>query len=351
MAGVCRAPIFSSRSTITMLDIPNSEFPRTRPRRMRRDDFSRRLMRETELTADHLIYPIFVTEGAGRTPIPSMPGIERLGIDELLREAELLVGLRIPAIALFPVVAADAKSTDGERAWDSSGLIQRAVRKLKQHMPQLGIITDVALDPYTTHGQDGIIDDNGYVLNDVTVEALVKQALSHADAGADIVAPSDMMDGRIGAVREALEIAGHVNTRILAYAAKYASSFYGPFRDAIGSGVNLGKSNKATYQIDPPNSDEAVREVALDLQEGADMIMIKPGMPYLDIVRRVKEQFGAPTFVYQVSGEYAMLMAAAQNGWLDERATALESLVCMRRAGADGILTYFAKRAARWLAD
>jgi len=334
-----------------MLDIPNTEFPRTRPRRMRRDDFSRRLMRETELTADHLIYPIFVTESAGRTPIPSMPGIERLGVDELLREAELLVRLKIPAIALFPAVAGDAKSTDGDEAWNPSGLIQRAVRRLKQHVPQLGIITDVALDPYTTHGQDGIIDDQGYVLNDVTVEALVKQALSHAEAGVDIVAPSDMMDGRIGAVREAFEIAGHVNTRILAYAAKYASSFYGPFRDAVGSSANLGKSNKATYQIDPPNSDEALREVALDLQEGDDMIMIKPGMPYLDIVRRVKDQFGAPTFVYQVSGEYAMLMAAAQNGWLDERATALESLVCMRRAGADGILTYFARRAAQWLAE
>ena len=327
------------------------EYPRVRLRRMRRDDFSRRLMRETLLTPDHLIYPVFVMEGRGqRVAIPSMPGIDRLTIDQLVREAEEIVALGIPALALFPVTPPEAKTDDGREGWNPDGLAQRAVRALKQAVPALGVITDVALDPFTTHGLDGIVDETGYVVNDVTVAALVRQALSHAEAGADVVAPSDMMDGRIGAIRMALEGAGHVNTRILAYSAKYASSFYGPFRDAVGSAANLGKGNKYSFQMDPANSDEALREVALDLDEGADMVMIKPGMPYLDIVRRVKDRFGVPTYAYQVSGEYAMLMAAAANGWLDERAVALESLVAMRRAGADGILTYFAKRAAQWLA-
>jgi porphobilinogen synthase len=326
------------------------EFPRTRLRRMRFDGFSRRLMRETTLTPDNLIYPMFVIEGRGqREAVGSMPGVDRVSIDELVREAEELMRLGIPALALFPVTPPSAKSEDGKEAWNPEGLAQRAVRAIKKAVPELGVITDVALDPFTTHGQDGIIDATGYVLNDVTVEALVKQALSHAEAGADIVAPSDMMDGRIGAIREMLELEGHVNTRILAYSAKYASAFYGPFRDAVGSAANLGKGNKYSYQMDPANSDEALREVALDLQEGADMVMIKPGMPYLDIVRRVKETFGAPTFVYQVSGEYAMLTAAINNGWLEERAVVMESLLSIRRAGADGILTYFAKRAARWL--
>ncbi len=327
-------------------------FPRTRLRRMRRDDFSRRLMRETSLSADDLIYPMFVIEGSSRRePVPSMPDVERVTIDELVREGSALVELGIPAVALFPVTAASAKTLDGREACNPEGLAQRAVRALKAEVPGLGVITDVALDPFTTHGLDGVIDDNGYVLNDVTVDVLVRQALSHAEAGADVVAPSDMMDGRIGAVRDALERAGHVNTRILAYSAKYASSFYGPFRDAVGSAGNLGKGNKYSFQMDPANSDEALREVALDLEEGADMVMIKPGMPYLDIVRRVKDEFGAPTFVYQVSGEYAMLMAAARNGWLDERAVVLESLTSIRRAGADGILTYFAKKAAGWLRE
>jgi porphobilinogen synthase len=328
------------------------EFPRTRLRRMRRDEFSRRLMRESTLSADNLIYPLFVIEGKSRRePIQSMPGIERVTVDELVREAQSLAELEIPALALFPVPPADAKSEDGREAWNPEGLAQRAVRAVKQAVPQLGVITDVALDPYTTHGQDGIIDESGYVVNDITVDALVKQALSHAEAGADIVAPSDMMDGRIGAIREALEVAGHLNTRILAYSAKYASSFYGPFREAVGSAGTLGKGNKYSYQMDPANSDEALREVALDLQEGADMVMIKPGMPYLDIVRRVKDTFGAPTFVYQVSGEYAMLEAAIRNQWLDGRSVILESLLSIRRAGADGILTYFAKRAAAWLRE
>jgi porphobilinogen synthase len=304
------------------------------------------------LSVDNLIYPMFVIEGANRRePVGSMPGIERVTIDQLVKEAEELLRLRIPAIALFPVTPPEAKSLDGREAYNSEGLAQRAVRAIKMAVPELGVITDVALDPFTTHGQDGILDPAGYVINDVTVDVLVKQALSHADAGADVVAPSDMMDGRIGAIRQALEKAGHVNTRIMAYSAKYASSFYGPFRDAVGSASNLGGGNKYTYQMDVGNSDEALREVALDLKEGADMVMVKPGMPYLDIVRRVKDTFGAPTFVYQVSGEYAMLMAAAQNGWLNERAVALESLLAMRRAGADGILTYFAKRAAAWLAE
>ena len=335
-----------------MTDRETGEFPRTRLRRMRRDDFSRRLMRENTLSTDNLIYPMFVIEGtARREPVASMPGVERVTVDQLVVEARELVALGIPALALFPVTPPAAKSLDGSEAWNPDGLAQRALRAVKQATPELGMIMDVALDPFTTHGQDGIIDADGYVLNDVTVEALVKQSLSFAEAGADVVAPSDMMDGRIGAIREALEIAGHSNTRILAYAAKYASGFYGPFRDAVGSAGNLGKSNKKSYQMDPANSDEALREVALDLQEGADMVMIKPGMPYLDIVRRVKDTFGAPTFVYQVSGEYAMLTAAIQNGWLDERSVIMESLMSMRRAGADGILTYFAKRAATWLSE
>ncbi|KFN44147.1 porphobilinogen synthase [Arenimonas oryziterrae] len=326
-------------------------FPLSRPRRLRRDEFSRRLVRETVLTANDLILPVFVHELDGRAPVASMPGVDRLSIDELLRVAEQAVALKIPALTLFPVTAPDAKSLDGAEAWNPDGLAQRAIRALKKNFPELGVITDVALDPYTTHGQDGLIDDSGYVVNDETVAALVAQALSHADAGADVVAPSDMMDGRIGAIREALEENGHVNTRILAYSAKYASSFYGPFRDAVGSAGSLGKGNKYTYQMDPANSDEALREVALDLEEGADMVMIKPGLPYLDIVRRVKDHFGAPTFVYQVSGEYAMLKAAALNGWLDERACALEALTSIKRAGADGVLTYFALDAARWLAE
>jgi len=325
-------------------------FPLTRMRRMRRDDFSRRLMRETRLAADDLIWPVFVLEGDDRREaVPSMPGVERLSIDQLLVEAREAVELGIPAIALFPVTPPAAKSEDAAEAYNPDGLAQRAVRALKSELPELGVITDVALDPFTTHGQDGLIDASGYVLNDETVEVLVRQALSHAAAGADVVAPSDMMDGRIGAVREALEAAGHIHTRILAYSAKYASSYYGPFRDAVGSAANLGKGNKYSYQQDPANSDEALREVALDLAEGADMVMIKPGMPYLDIVRRVKDRFGVPTMVYQVSGEYAMHMAAAQQGWLDQRAVILESLVCIKRAGADAILTYFAKTAARWL--
>jgi porphobilinogen synthase len=335
-----------------MSDRETGEFPRTRLRRMRRDEFSRRLMRESTLSPDNFIYPLFVIEGKSRRePIQSMPGIERVTVDELVREAESLAELDIPALALFPVPPVSIKSEDGREAWNPEGLAQRAVRAVKQAVPQLGVITDVALDPYTTHGQDGIIDDSGYVVNDVTVDALVKQALSHAEAGADVVAPSDMMDGRIGAIREALEVAGHLNTRILAYSAKYASGFYGPFREAVGSAGNLGKGNKYSYQMDPANSDEALREVALDLQEGADMVMIKPGLPYLDIVRRVKDTFGAPTFVYQVSGEYAMLEAAIRNTWLDGRSVILESLLSIRRAGADGILTYFAKRAATWLRE
>lgn len=318
---------------------------------MRRDAFSRRLMRETVLTADDLIYPVFVHELDGRAPVGSMPGIERLSIDELLKVGEEMSELGIPAIALFPVTAPEAKSLDAVAAWDDDGLAQRAVRALKSRFPQLGVITDVALDPYTSHGQDGLLDDNGYVLNDETVEALVKQALSHARAGADVVAPSDMMDGRIGAIRGELEGEGFIHTRILAYSAKYASAFYGPFRDAVGSAAALGKADKYTYQMDPANSNEALREVDHDIGEGADMVMVKPGLPYLDIVRRVKDEFGVPTFVYQVSGEYAMLKAAAMNGWLDERACALEALLSIKRAGADGILTYFALDAARWLRE
>jgi len=317
---------------------------------MRRDEFSRRLMRENILSVDDLIYPLFIVEGEKqRVAIGSMPDQCRLSIDELLKEAAELVKLGIPAIALFPVVPTEKKSLDASEAYNPEGLAQRAVRALKAELPALGIITDVALDPFTTHGQDGLIDDSGYVMNDETVAVLVKQALSHAEAGAEVVAPSDMMDGRIGNIREALEEQGFKQTRILAYSAKYASSFYGPFRDAVGSAGALGGGNKYSYQMDPANSDEALREVALDLQEGADMVMIKPGMPYLDIVQRVKTAFGAPTFVYQVSGEYAMLMAAAQKGWLDEKAVMMESLLAIKRAGADGILTYFSKKAAKLL--
>ena len=327
-----------------------SAYPATRPRRMRRDDSTRRLMRENHLHVDDLIYPMFIIEGkATREPVESMPGIERLSIDELLKEADELVKLGIPAIALFPVIAAEKKSEDAAEAWNPDGLPQTAVKALKETFPELGVITDVALDPFTTHGQDGLIDEQGYVMNDETVEALVKQAVSHADAGADIVAPSDMMDGRVAAIRTALEKSGHTNTRILAYSAKYASAFYGPFRDAVGSSANLGSGDKKTYQMDPANSDEALREVDLDVNEGADIVMVKPGLPYLDIVSRVKDAFQMPTFVYQVSGEYAMLKAASMNGWLDERATVMETLVACKRAGADAILTYYAKQAAEWL--
>ncbi len=321
-------------------------------RRMRRDSFSRRLMRETRLSADDLIQPVFVTEGKNRAePVASMPGINRVTLDLLLKQAEKLSKLGIPAIALFPVVPSLKKDNKAKEALNPKGLVPRVVQELKKNFPELGVITDIALDPYTAHGQDGLIDSSGYVLNDETVAVLVKQALVHAAAGADVVAPSDMMDGRIGAIRDALEKSGHVHTRILAYAAKYASHFYGPFRDAVGSAVNLGKGDKYNYQMDPANSDEALREVALDIKEGADIVMIKPGMPYLDIVRRVKDEFGVPTFVYQVSGEYAMLMAAAQNGWLEERGCVMESLLSIKRAGADAILTYFAERAAGWLKD
>src|SRR6202050_3021598 len=338
--------------TVKMTGSRADSFPSARMRRMRRDDFSRRLMRETHLSADALIYPIFVVEGAKqRQPVGSMPGIERLSVDELLRECAILARLSIPAIALFPVIPPEKKSLDARESWNPNGIAQTAVRAVKKEFPALGVITDVALDPFTTHGQDGLIDDAGYVQNDLTVETLVRQARSHADARADVVAPSDMMDGRIGAIRTSFETAGLVHTRILAYAAKYASSFYGPFREAVGSAKQLGSGNKHTYQMDIGNSDEALREVALDISEGADMIMVKPGLPYLDIVRRVKDEFGMPTLVYQVSGEYSMIMAAAGNGWLNERAAALEALMCIKRAGADAILTYFAKRAAEWLAE
>ncbi len=328
----------------------NRVFPASRSRRMRRDDFSRRLMRETRLSVDNLIYPVFVVDGnKRRETIPSMPGIERVSIDELLKDAQEWVTFGIPAVALFPVISAEDKSEDASEAWNPEGLVPLAIRAIKQHFPELGVITDVALDPYTIHGQDGLIDDTGYVLNDETVAALVEQALCHARAGADVVAPSDMMDGRIAAIRQALEAEGFIHTRILSYAAKYASSFYGPFRDAVGSAANLGKGNKFSYQMDPANRAEALQEVAADLAEGADIVMVKPGMPYLDVVREVKENFGVPTFVYQVSGEYAMQMAAAQNGWLDGDAVMMESLLSCRRAGADAILTYFAPRAARLL--
>ncbi len=326
------------------------KYPHKRMRRMRRDEFSRRLMRETLLTPADLIYPVFVLDGNGRSEeVASMPGVVRQTLDKLLHQAEECVRLGIPALAIFPVIDLPLKSLDASEAYNPEGLVPRVVRALKQRFPELGIITDIALDPYTIHGQDGLIDGNGYVLNDETVAVLAKQALTHAEAGADVVAPSDMMDGRIGAIRNALDGQNHIHTRILAYSAKYASSFYGPFRDAVGSAANLGAGNKYTYQMDPANSDEALWEVGLDLEEGADMVMIKPGMPYLDIVRRIKDAYQAPTFVYQVSGEYAMLKAAAQNGWLDERACVLEALLGFKRAGADGILTYFALDAANWL--
>jgi porphobilinogen synthase len=325
-------------------------FPGTRMRRMRRDDFSRRLMRESVLTVDDFIYPVFVLDGEGRVEkVASMPGVERQSLDGLLKTAERAARLGIPALALFPVVDASLKSLCAEESFNDNGLVPRVIRALKREFPELGVITDVALDPYTSHGQDGLIDESGYVLNDETLEVLAKQARCHAEAGADVVAPSDMMDGRIGRIRAELNAAGQIYTRILAYSAKYASAFYGPFRDAVGSAGNLGKGNKYTYQMDPGNSDEALKEVALDLAEGADMVMVKPGMPYLDIVRRVKDEFKVPTYAYQVSGEYAMLKAAAQNGWLDEKACVLESLLAFKRAGADGVLTYFALDAAEYL--
>lgn len=324
----------------------------TRQRRMRANDFSRRLMRENQLTTDDLIAPVFVIEGANqRETVESMPGVERLSIDLLINEAKELYALGVPAIAIFPVTPVSAKSDLADEAWNPNGLAQKAVRALKLALPDIGVITDVALDPFTTHGQDGLVDETGYVLNDETVDVLVKQALSHAEAGADIVAPSDMMDGRVGAIRDALEVAGYTNTKILAYSAKYASSFYGPFREAVGSSTQLGTGNKNSYQMDCANSDEAIVEVALDIEEGADMVMVKPGMPYLDIIRRINDEFQIPVFAYQVSGEYAMLKAASQNGWLDEKATVLESLLAFKRAGADAVLTYFAKDVAKWLKD
>ena len=332
------------------MQIIQSQFAMRRMRRLRKHDFSRRLVAENQLTVNDLIYPVFVIEGENqRVPVPSMPGVERLTIDQLLVEAGLLVKYGVPLIALFPVVGDERKSLMAEEAYNPEGLAQRAVRALKAAYPELGVMTDVALDPFTTHGQDGIIDDDGYVLNDITTEVLVKQALSHAEAGADIVAPSDMMDGRIGAIREALEAENFINTQIMAYSAKYASNYYGPFRDAVGSAGNLKGGNKYTYQVDPANANEGLYEVAMDIEEGADMVMVKPGMPYLDMVWRVKENFGVPTFAYQVSGEYAMHMAAIQNGWLKERECIMESLLCFKRAGADGILTYFAKQVAEWL--
>ena len=326
-------------------------FPLSRPRRMRASEFSRRLMREHRLDVSDLILPVFVHELDQVTPVASMPGVERLSIEALVRKAEQAMTAGIPAMVLFPVTAPEAKSLDAVAAYDENGLAQRAIRAIKSRFPEMGVITDVALDPYTSHGQDGLINDAGYVMNDETVEVLVAQALSHAFAGADVVAPSDMMDGRIGAIREALEEENFVNTQILAYSAKYASAFYGPFRDAVGSASALGGGNKYSYQMDPANADEALREVALDIEEGADMIMVKPGMPYLDVLRRVKDRFEMPTFVYQVSGEYAMIKAAAQNGWLDERTCVMESLLAFKRAGADGILTYYALDAARYLKD
>jgi porphobilinogen synthase len=317
---------------------------------MRRDDFSRRLMRENRLSTDDLIYPVFIVEGTQvRQAVPSMPGVERVSVDLLMHVAEQCVELGVPVISLFPAIEPALKTPDGIEATRAEGLVPRAVRELKKRFPELGVLTDVALDPYTSHGQDGVLDDNGYVINEVTTRILVEQARVQAEAGVDIVAPSDMMDGRIGEIRDMLEEGGHIHTRIMAYAAKYASAFYGPFRDAVGSATNLGKSNKMTYQMDPANSDEALREVALDIDEGADMVMVKPGMPYLDIVRRVKDEFSFPTYVYQVSGEYAMLKAAAQNGWLDHDKVMMESLLAFKRAGADGVLTYFALDAARLL--
>jgi len=328
----------------------HASYPHGRPRRLRRDDFTRNLVREHVLTAHDLIYPVFVLDGERRRePVASMPGVERVSLDLLLPVAEQCVALGIPALALFPVIDPSLKTEDGREAWNPEGLIPRVVRGLKQRFPELGVMTDVALDPFTSHGQDGLLDPSGYILNDETVEVLVRQALVQADAGVDIVAPSDMMDGRIGAIRKVLEERGAIHTRIMAYSAKYASAFYGPFRDAVGSASNLGKSNKKVYQMDPGNTDEALREVAMDIAEGADMVMVKPGMPYLDIVRRVKDEFRVPTFAYQVSGEYAMLQAAARNGWLDGEAVMMESLLAFKRAGADGVLTYFALDAARKL--
>ena len=326
------------------------EYPTIRLRRMREHDFTRRMMRETALSVADLIYPVFIIEGENRRePVPAMPGVERLSIDLLLEEARICAQLKIPALALFPVTPERKKSADGREAWNPDGLVQSAARELKAAVPGLGVVADVALDPFTTHGHDGLLDDSGYVVNDATVEVLVRQALSQAEAGIDIVAPSDMMDGRVGAIRKALDDAGHINTRILAYSAKFASGFYGPFRDAVGSSANLGMGGKQTYQMDPANSDEALREVALDISEGADMVMVKPGLPYLDIIRRVKSEFGMPTFVYNVSGEYSMLKAAAERGWLDEKNAVLEILLSFKRAGADGILTYFARQAAEYL--
>jgi len=334
------------------MTIRPTAFPASRPRRLRRDDFTRRLVREHALSVNDLIYPVFVLEGQGqREAVGSMPGVERLSLDLLLPVAERCVALGIPVMALFPVIDPSRKTEDGREAFNEKGLVPQVVRSLKQHFPELGVMTDVALDPFTSHGQDGLLDDTGYILNDETVQVLVQQAMTQADAGVDIVAPSDMMDGRIGAIRQALESAGHIHTRIMAYSAKYASAFYGPFRDAVGSASNLGKSNKKVYQMDPGNSDEALREVAMDIDEGADMVMVKPGMPYLDIVRRVKDTFQVPTFAYQVSGEYAMLMAAARNGWLDQQAVMLESLLAFKRAGADGVLTYFAVDTAQYLQE
>lgn len=331
------------------MNFPPRFVPASRMRRMRKDDFSRRLMRENTLTADDLIYPVFVLEGQGQEEaVSSMPGVLRQSLDKLLYTAEEAVALGIPMLALFPVVTQN-KTANAEEAYNPEGLVPTVVRELRRRFPELGIMTDIALDPYTSHGQDGLTDENGYVLNDETIEVLVRQALCHAEAGAQVVAPSDMMDGRIAAIREALEAAGHIHTRIMAYSAKYASAFYGPFRDAVGSAANLGKADKKTYQQDPANSDEALHEVALDIQEGADMVMVKPGMPYLDVIRRVKDEFGVPTFAYQVSGEYAMLQAAIQNGWLDGDKVILESLLAFKRAGADGILTYYALDAARRL--
>jgi porphobilinogen synthase len=327
-------------------------FPTVRMRRMRRDDFTRRMMREHVLTTNDLIYPVFVMDGSRKTqPVPSMPGVERMTLDKLLPVAERCLKLKVPAMALFPVIDAKLKSLDGKEAMNPKGLVPRVVARLKKEFPELGVICDVALDPYTSHGQDGVIDASGYIQNDVTLAILEKQALTQATAGVDIVAPSDMMDGRIGRIRAALDKRQFIHTRIMAYSAKYASGYYGPFRDAVGSAANLGKSNKFTYQMDPSNSDEALWEVGLDLQEGADMVMVKPGMPYLDIVRRVKQEFKAPTFVYQVSGEYAMLKAAGMNGWINEKVCAMEALIAFKRAGADGILTYYALDAAQWLKE
>jgi porphobilinogen synthase len=329
---------------------PYAPYPQGRPRRLRRDDFTRNLVRENAVTPHDLIYPVFVHDGTNkREAVASMPGVERLSLDLLVPVAEQCVELGIPVMALFPVIEPGLKTPDGREAWNAKGLVPRVVAELKKRVPQLGIMTDVALDPFTSHGQDGLLDETGYIINDDTVEVLVKQAVAQAEAGVDIVAPSDMMDGRIGAIREALESKGHIHTRIMAYSAKYASAFYGPFRDALGSAANLGRSNKKVYQMDPGNTDEALREVAMDIAEGADMVMVKPGMPYLDVVRRVKDEFRIPTFAYQVSGEYAMLKAAAQNGWLDHDAVMLESLLAFKRAGADGILTYFAIDAAKKL--